>query len=158
MRFLVSLVVLLAACAAPPTSTGWQGPDVHLVDGKWIGKETPCSSAAEDLECRIVVEQALSLVPGIRDNVTKAARASLPTTFVMSNGEVRTGHFGGGLNSGEVVVLDLRDGTRRIVALTCYLPSQDGHLVLSMVECRPDGLEDWRDGAVPRYPEGTKFA
>jgi hypothetical protein len=161
MRFLVLPVLLLGACAPKPLAVvGWQDPDAHLVDGTWIGTETPCAASTDGLECRVVVDRALAtLGADVRANVTKAAMAALPTRFVMATGETRMGHIGGGITVGRAVVVDVADGTRRVVGLVCYLPyaGDSGGLVLSMVDCTWNALDDWRDGNVPRYPLGTKF-
>jgi hypothetical protein len=161
VRFFAAVILVLAACSpAPPAVVGWQDSGAHLVDGRWIATETPCAAANDRLECRIVVERALSTVPGsVAASVTKTARAALPYKFVTPSGDVRVGHVGGGIETGQVIVLDLADGTRRVVGLVCYLPySGDGsRLMVSMVTCRPDALDDWRDGNVPRYPEGAVF-
>jgi len=164
MRSLAALVLLLAACGSPPATPaepGWHGADVHLVDGRWIGTETACSAGTGGLECRVVVEQALATLPeNVRANVTKAAEVALPETFVLPTGEVRTPHLGGGIETGRAVVVDLADGTRRVVGLICYLPyAGDGSgLAVTMVTCSPNALDDWGDGNVPRsYPPGTKF-
>jgi hypothetical protein len=158
MRALLAFLLLVAACSSPPSVVGWSGSDVHLVDGRWIGTETPCAAGKEGLECRVVVEYALATVP--RNTVKKAALAALPTTFVMATGETRMGHLGGGIDTGRAVVLDLADGTRRVLGFVCYLPYPgDGSgLAISMVTCTWNALEDWRDGNVPpSYPPGTKF-
>jgi hypothetical protein len=157
MRFLVLLILLLAACTTPPAVVGWIGPDVHLVDATWIGTETPCAAGTDGLECRIVVENALAFID--RAKVTKAAVAALPTTFVMATGETRTPHLTGGLNTGRAVVIDLVDGSRRVIGLLCYLPyAGDGSgLSVSMVTCTPNALFDWRDWTVPRsFPPDWK--
>jgi hypothetical protein len=149
MRLLVLLTLLLAACTTAPAVVGWLGPDVHLVDGTWIGTETPCSAGTDGLECRVVVDHALAYID--RVTVTGAALAALPTTFVLPTGETRTPHLAGGLNSGRAVVIDLADGSRRVIGLLCYLPyaGDGGGLVVSMGTCTPNALFDWRDGAVP---------
>ncbi len=71
----------------------------------------------------------------------------------MSTGETRIPHLGGGLEGPEAVVLDLPDGTRRVVGLLCYLPYSGTPLQLQVarVECRTDPLDEWRDGNVPRF-------
>ena len=123
--------------------------------------ETPCAAGKDGLECRIAVEQALLTLPAnIAGKLTNASEAALPTTFVMPNGETRRGHLGGGIDTGRVVVVDLSDGTRRVVGLVCYLPYPgDGSgLAVSLVSCTTSPLDDWRDGnAPPSYPPGTEF-
>lgn len=158
MRVLIPFALLLAACSTPPSVVGWVGSDVHLVDGTWIGTETPCAPGKDGLECRVVVEYALAAVKDSK--VTKAALAALPSTFVLASGETRMGHIGGGIDTGRAVVLDFADGSRRVLGFVCYLPyaGDGGGLVVSMVTCTSNALDYWRDGnAPPPYPPGTKF-
>lgn len=160
MRSLAALVLLLAACSSPPPVPGWLGPDVHLVDGRWIGTEAACGASPEALECRTVVERALTtLAPDVRDKVTRAAFAALPTTFVTAAGETRLGRLAAGILSRRAVVVDLAGGARTVIGLWCYLPhSGDGsELVVSSVSCDTDPLDDWRDGHAPAPipPGGT---
>jgi hypothetical protein len=154
MRFLVALILLLAACTTPPAVVGWQDPDAHLVDGRWIGTETPCAAGKQGLECRVLVERASAMVGAdVRARVTRTAVAALPTKFILVTGEARIPHLGGGLNSPKAVVIDVADGTRLVVGLLCYMPyAGDGSgLAVSMVTCTWNPLDEWRDGTVPRY-------
>ncbi len=156
MRWLAAVALLLVACATPVVA-GWRGADIHLVDGRWIGTETPCAAGPSGLECRTVVDQALASIPVDARRNIKAARAALPTQFVMATGEIRIPHLGGGLDSAQAVVLDPPDGTRRVVGLVCYLPYSETPLQLEVarVTCRTNPLDEWRDGNVPRsYPPG----
>lgn len=159
MRSVAALVLMLAACGGPPPVPGWLGPDVHLVDGRWIGTETACGASAEALECRTVVEHGLAtLAPDVRSKVTRAAVAALPTTFVTATGETRLARLGAGIITTKAVVVDQVDGTRRVIGLWCYLPySGTGRLKVEMVSCDIAPLDDWRDGSAPAPipPGGT---
>jgi hypothetical protein len=157
MRVLALLVVLLAGCATQSFVAGWQGPDVHLVDGRWIGTEAPCAQGQGGLECRTVVDRALALVTAsVRVNVTRATRAAVLGSFVTPTGETRIAQFGG-LDRADVVVLDMADGSRRLVGLVCYLPYEGngGGLALEMVTCEANPLDNWRnaDGPPAHSPE-----
>lgn len=152
-----TFIMLLSACATPPVATGWQGEDVHLVDGTWIGRETACGAgdAYDDVLCRTVVELTMAaLPPDERIKVTKAVHAELPTTFVTAAGETRTGEVSVGIQTRTAVVVDLVDGARRVVGLVCYLPSSGtGSLSVANSTCELVPLEYWRDGnAPPKYP------
>ncbi len=154
---LATVIVLLSACASAPVVTGWQGEDVHLVDGTWIGTETDCGAGDEygDVKCRTVVELTMeALPPDERSMVTKAVQADLPTTFVTAAGDTVTASLTGGILSREAVVLDQVDGTRRVVGLWCYLPSSGtGRLSVRASTCELVPLEYWRDGnEPPQYP------
>lgn len=160
MRFLAALVLLIAACGSPPPVPGWQGVDVHLLDGRWIGTEAPCGTGDGGLECRTVVERAIAaLPPDVRIQLTRASLVELPTTFVTATGETRTARLVAGVDTRKAVVIDVAGGTRRVIGLWCYLPHfAGGGLALSMVGCTTDPLDYWRDGnAPPSYPPGTKF-
>jgi hypothetical protein len=159
---LTALVLLLTACGIGPAAAGWQGTDVHLVDGTWIGTETVCGDGDDAIECRAVVERAMAaLAPEVRPSVVRAALAALPTTFVTASGETRTARLSAGISTREAVVIDLAEGTRRVIGYWCYLPSTgDGDLVVESVTCEmnPSAIEYWRDGnAPPSFPPGTHF-
>jgi hypothetical protein len=72
----LAIVVVVGSCGAAGGGR-WQGADVHLVDGTWIGTEVECSDG--DSECQMVVELARRALPGeIRPNVTRTVLATLP--------------------------------------------------------------------------------
>ena len=152
-----ALILLLSVCATPPVATGWQGQNVHLVDGTWIGTETACGAGDEydDVECRTVVELTMeALPPDDRSKVTKAVHAELPTTFVTVGGETLTAEVTVGIATRTAIVVDLVDGGRRVIGLMCYLPSSGtGRLSVANSTCEIVPLEYWRDGnAPPKYP------
>ena len=144
---LVALTLLLAGCGA----SGWHGTDVHLVDGTWIGTETACGQGDDAFECRTIVERTMAaLTSDVRANVTKAVVADLPTTFVNFLGETHTAHLGVGIETREAVVIDLVDGTRRVIGLWCLLPtSAAGSFLAAEATCRISPLDYWRDGNDP---------
>jgi hypothetical protein len=159
MRFLVPLLLSLAACATPPPA-GWIGADVHLVDGTWIGTERECGRGEDEtaVECRFVVKEGLDEVPSdLRP--TKAVVATLPTAFGTAGGETVVVRAGAGLTTYMAVVIDLADGSRRVVGLGCYLPhaADDFRLVVDIANCEEYGLDRWRDGNPPTpYPPNVK--
>ena len=133
--------------------SGWRGENVHLVDGTWIGTETACG-AGDDYEaavCRTVVDLTLTaLPPHERSQVTKAAHAELPSTFVTAAGDTRTAELSVGIMTRTAVVVDLVDGSRRVIGLLCYLPSSGtGPLSVANSTCEIVPLEQWRDGNAP---------
>ncbi|MEO8570712.1 MAG: hypothetical protein ABI553_03345 [Chloroflexota bacterium] len=144
---LVTLSLLLAGCGA----SGWHGTDVHLVDGTWIGTETACGQGDDALECRTIVERTMAALPSdVRANVTKAVLADLPTTLVNFLGETHTAHLAVGIETRKAVVIDLVDGTRRVIGLWCMLPSSsDGTFLAAEATCRISPLDYWRDGNDP---------
>jgi hypothetical protein len=162
MRFLIPLVLLLAACnPAPPAVTGWLGSDVHLVDGRWIGTESPCATGTDGLECRTIVDRALTLLPDLRTRTTRAVLATLPTIYVTATGERRSARLGVGIMERRVVVADLTDGRRLVIGLLCHVTSQgneSGGATRDVDLCWIDALDDWRDGNAPAsLPPGAHF-
>lgn len=152
------LTLLVAACGSGATTGTWQGPDVHLVDGAWIGTEHSCGDAADDLECRTVVDRGRAALPlDVRDQVTKAVRADLPTTFVTSSGETWLVRLSVGIETRAAIVVDLAGGTRRVIGLHCYLPSTSaGAFADAMATCAVAPIDDWLDGhAPPTFPPLT---
>ena len=152
----IGLTALLALSACGPgTVPGWRGANVHVVDGTWIGTETACGAGDEALECRTIVELTMeALPPDVRTNARNAVQADLPTEFVTASGETRTARVAVGILTRTAVVLDLVDGTRRVIGLMCHLPSDGaGHLHVAWATCELVPLEYWRDGnAPPRFP------
>jgi hypothetical protein len=162
VRFLVPLLVVLAACAAPPPAVvGWQDPDAHLVDSRWIGAETSCAASFDPVACRILVGKAVLAVPSnLRVDTSKAVLASLPRSFRTANGEMVGVDAGWGITALSAVVFDVADGSRRVIGLACYLPYRDGgRLVEENVTCNVDALDSWSDRHDPTWaPPGKRFA
>jgi hypothetical protein len=162
LRFL-PMVLLVAACqfgaggrAGGPA--GWQGPEVHLVGGAWIGTEVAC--VADDLECKTVVDLTMkALEPSVRAKVTRAVLGTLPTEFVTSTGETRHARITAGIATRKAVVIDLAGGSRRVIGLWCHLPysGNGGGLIVRDARCDIAPLDDWLDGnAPPSYPPGVE--
>jgi hypothetical protein len=155
---LLPMIFVIAACAVGAAARpGWQGPEVHLVDGAWIGTEVAC--VADDLECKTVVDRTMkALQPDVRARVTRAALATLPTEFVTATGETRRAHVSAGIDTRKAVVIDLVDGSRRVIGLWCYLPyANGGGLIVRDATCDIAPLDYWLDGNVPpSYPPGVE--
>jgi hypothetical protein len=152
------VALLVAACGGGVTTGTWQGPDVHLVDGTWIGTEHTCGDGPDDLRCRTIVERAKAALPTeLRDKVTTVVLADLPTKFLTSGGEVRTGHIAVGIETLAAVVVNLTGGTRQVIGLHCYLPSDGaGKFEDAMSTCAVAPIDDWLDGQEPpTVPPGT---
>jgi hypothetical protein len=156
---LLPMIFVIAACAAGPAARpGWQGPEVHLVDGTWIGTEGAC--VADDTECRTVIDLTMkALQPDVRARVARAALATLPTEFVTATGEMRRARISAGIETRKAVVIDLAGGARRVIGLWCHLPyaGNGGGLIVRDASCDIAPLDDWLDGkAPPSDPPGIK--
>jgi hypothetical protein len=154
------LILLIAACGIGAVArAGWQGPEVHLVDGAWIGAEAAC--AADDLECKTVIDLTMkALEPSVRAKVTRAVLATIPTEFVTSPGETRHARITAGIATRKAVVIDLAGGSRRVIGLWCHLPysGNGGGLIVRDARCDIAPLDDWLDGNVPpSHPPGVEF-
>jgi hypothetical protein len=112
---LVALSAIVGACASE--SAGWAGDDVHSVDGYWLQREAACA----DLDCDGMVRAALIAVEDpAGSTVTKAATAQWPRAYRDGHGgTVLMGGSGGVQMSWSAVVLDLADGSRRVVPVRC---------------------------------------
>jgi hypothetical protein len=85
--------------------------------------------------------------------------AALPTLFRTASGDEVVVAPGAGLTTLKAVVIDLADGSRRVIGLACYLPSfADGlGFALAMATCEESRLDRWRDGNSPTpYPPNVK--
>jgi hypothetical protein len=157
MRFLLAAVLAIAslvvAVGCGTAGPGWQGTGVHLIDGVWIGTERDCRPADDDRTCRAVIAEAMRVIGRVeRSKVVRAQLAELPTTFATASGETRTARVAAGIMARTAVVLDLADGSRRVVGLWCH--------AISVPTCELDvtALEYWIDGAIPpSYPPGAVF-
>jgi hypothetical protein len=151
LAIVVPSLAFALACQSGMGVAGWRGPDVHLVDGTWIGTETACGDSADDLECRVVVGEGLQALPAdVRGRVTRAALAALPTEYVTASGEKRTARLTRGIETLKAIVVDLSEGRRRVIGLSCYLPHDSrGSLAVGHVTCAILPLEYWLDGNAP---------
>ncbi|HYH92224.1 MAG TPA: hypothetical protein VD763_03610 [Candidatus Saccharimonadales bacterium] len=119
------LVLALAGIATyqvvRPRST-WVDPATHVVDGYWVGPEAGCDTGASEPTCRVAVETAIAHVadtePSLAtDRATLTQRAGM---FYDRTGE-RAGilQTTGGFRHPVLVIVELSDGGRRLVGLTC---------------------------------------
>jgi hypothetical protein len=137
---------------------GWQGQDVHLVDNVWIGMERTCGQGREDLGCRRIVDYGVSFAKADGLSVASAALAALPTSFVTASGEERTARLELGVMTREAVVVDLTNGTRRVIGMMCARWLEAGADYPLENACVVSPLDWWVPGnAPPYYPPGTKF-
>jgi hypothetical protein len=150
------LAAAFASCGAPTGRGQWQGTDIHLVDGTWLDRESTCDDG--NVECTTVVGLGLqTLPPDLRSRVVGARVAALPTSYKTVDGQIWNAHMGGGILEYRAMVVDLADGSRRVVGLLCHLPYRD-RLIVRDATCAPAALDQWLDGHLPETPPpGQEF-
>ena len=110
---------------------GWSDPAAHVVDGVWLGAETPCQLETEQ-ECSLPLDAALARVAVISPGATvTSASVAQPV------GAYRDGQGG--------TVLATTGGwvTYRIALLALA----DGRLLMVGVHCEP--LREFDAGSIP---------
>lgn len=114
---------LLASCAIG--APRWTTPGAHVVDGYWLGEETPCPSAGRDPKAclhavPLVVEALLLEEP---DAVVVGTWTAQRTEYWLdAEGQqqfIMSTRVGGEL----AVVLELADGRRRVFGAMCPMTS-----------------------------------
>jgi hypothetical protein len=135
-------VALVASCSPAVVSPdGWWDPGVHAVDGYWVTEERPCVVGVE-WGCEFMRDTALAVIqerePGaIVDRIVTAGWPSMRE----ANQQAFT--FAG-LTTPRFVIVDLADGSRRVVGLMCGALSHDGGF--QRLGCIPDDLSMFRVG------------
>jgi hypothetical protein len=117
-RVLAGLAVSLSAAAltacSTPTTPHWTDDGVHVVDGYWITAERPCEITTEGCLAAVRAAEVSMDIPA--EEVTGAATARIPNHWVRADGKpaiiLATGER-------EFVILDLADGTRRVIVYGC---------------------------------------
>jgi hypothetical protein len=122
----VALLTSLGACAAP-TTPRWIDDGVHAVDGYWILTERTCHLASSDA-CVTAVRVAVSALDIDPTTIVKTATAGLPRSWVRSDGRV-VGILPNSTGPQLFAVLDLADGSRRVIAVSCAgIPNPEGSM------------------------------
>ncbi len=114
---LAAIVVVAAACSEPG---GWVGEDPHVVEGNWVLAESSCDRAP-GAECTVAVDEAIAGSGIAEAVVTKASTAEWPTGYRDGGGRTVLATTGG-IAHFSAVVLDLVDGSRRLVNVLCGGP------------------------------------
>ena len=137
------LLGILAGCSAP-SSPHWADAGVHIVDGYWILGEKPCDLASSD-PCVVAVETAEAKMAIDPKAVVRGATAGLPRTWVRADGQEEVVLESTSGSGSEFVVLDLVDGSRRVIAFGCLgVPNPDGSTT-----CLAYPLDEYRLGNTP---------
>jgi hypothetical protein len=137
------LLAILAGCSTP-TSPRWADDGIHIVDGYWILAEKPCDLASSD-PCVVAVDTAEIEMAIDPKTVVRGATAGLPHKWVRSDGQEMTVIEGTSGTPSQFVVVDLADGSRRVIAFGCLgVPSPDGSTT-----CLAYPLDRYRVGNIP---------
>jgi hypothetical protein len=134
-------IALAAGACASQVTPRWVDVGVHPVDGYWILAEQPCDGAAD--ACGDVVRAAVPALGVDPKTIVRSWTAGLPVEWMRSDGRVASVLFN---TSGfeQFVVLDLADGSRRVIGVGCGMPNPDGS-----ARCLPSSLESYRVGLQP---------
>ena len=160
LAILLATVHIVSGCASGPA--GWLDADVHVVDGYWVGAESECQ--LDDRVCEIIIGEAVRTLEAAIPVVVVAdtSIAAVPGAYRMATGETAATEAAAGILTRTFVMLDLVDGSRHVVPLVCYRPTDGegrpayfpangpGPLIVP-AECssRDDIFETWRVGSEP---------
>ena len=140
----------VAGCGVPPGRGEWQGIDIHLVDRTWLDRESNCGD--QNLECSTVRGLGLqTLAPDLRSRIVASRVAALPVRYLTVDGQIWNARMGAGIEEYRAIVLDLTDGSRRVIGLICHLPYRDT-LIVRDAQCAPAPLDQWLYGHLPETP------
>jgi hypothetical protein len=116
-----ALAFAIAIACAVPTTPHWSDDGVHVVDGTWIVAEHPCATTAGD--CLAAVRAAEGSMDIAPDRVVRAATAGIPNHWTRADGQTIIVLA---TTQRDFVVLDLADGSRRVIIYGCGGVSVDG--------------------------------
>jgi hypothetical protein len=142
--WLVVLLLVIAGCTPSTTANpdGWRDDGVQAIDGYWVIPGEPCDAVA-DRYCRMQVEAAVAALharePGAP--IVQVATAGYPR---LREPDTVTFAFAG-LQTPRFLVVDLADGTRRVVPLMCGVIHQPADRQ-PIEGCVPAELELFRVG------------
>jgi hypothetical protein len=146
----LAIVVVVAACGTGHESPHWVGDGLHVVDGHWMLAELPCGSSAPN-ECDVAMRSARAALGIAAASVTRGAIATPPSSWVGADGQLILGAFAG-LAQPWFAILDLADGTRRVVGLSCTGTLTDGTgALVSLPMCQPFAMDRYREGNAPSF-------
>jgi hypothetical protein len=109
----VLLGALVAACSGP-TTPHWADDGAHVVDGYWILAEHPCKIETDGCLAAVTAAEANMGIPSTA--VARAALAGIPHRWTRADGQTVIILAS---TQRDFVVLDLVDGTRRVIVYGC---------------------------------------
>jgi hypothetical protein len=134
------IAMSLTACSTQaPNPDGWWDEGVHAVDGYWVTAEAACPGVDTFCQHAIVVAKATFEKNEPESIVTTASIAGYPRC---RGSRPNVGCFiFAGLTTPRIVILDLQDGTRRVVTLSCGAFDSGGRF-----DCMPQRYDFMRVG------------
>lgn len=142
VRRSLSILTLLAWVLTACTNGGhWLGDGVEAVDGFWVMDARPC----DDIWC-LPAREAAQVAIGDPDGakISKASTAEWTRDYVFDDGRRNLSTTSGAIGVTMFpLILDLTDGTRRLVPLVCA-KTETVPMVLS--DCDVDDNGHWYNG------------
>lgn len=116
-----ALLLLVSACSEPG---GWVGDDPHVVEGSWVLAEVPCDRAP-GADCTIAVGAAIAGSDLDDAEIVGASTAVWPGGYRDGGGRTILATTGG-LVHPSAVILEVANGSRRLVNVLCGGPVTTG--------------------------------
>jgi hypothetical protein len=137
-----AIATVLAGCTSAPNRDGWWDEGIHEVDGYWITTEHPCSPE-DDEGCQVAIDAAIAILRAREPDavVTGAVAAGYPTRRGDDSAEITINI--GGLQQPRFMILNLADGSRRTIGLSCG-PGTSPAGTYPVYACEESEGELWR--------------
>jgi len=139
---IVATTLMIGCGPSAPNRDGWWDAGVHEVDGYWVTEEHPCAPQGPE-DCGAALEAATAILrsdePGAR--ITTAAMAGYPKARGEGPNEITINIAG--LYEPAFMILDLADGSRRTIALSCG-PGTSAAGVYPVMVCEEQDVPLWR--------------
>ena len=139
-------IVALAMTGSLDTAGHWVGEGIHVVDDFVMTTERPCDPASPS-ECVIAVRAAQDRL-GVDPGQVKAVAIADGPDWADHDDRTAILHLVSG-GSLEFVILDLVDGSRRAVEITCWSPGNPIAPAVTVETCQAVPSDFWRVGHVP---------
>lgn len=134
-RLFGALILVVAACSSSPH---WVGDCVEAIDGYWVQRVGPCDVAGCDEAVRAAL---LAIGDPTGAIVAKVSQADWTGPYDDGDGSVIVQMISPPIGIVfPVMVLDLADGTRRVVPLLCELA--DGTASSPWARCASGGVDN----------------
>jgi hypothetical protein len=144
----IAVVVAVALFAAVPRSR-WEDPDAHVVDGYWLDAETVCPFEQPTVCVRRIdaaIESLTEREPAARVVATRLAE---PANAYFDGSGKATILWASGCCSYHVAILEVADGTCRLIGVTCGPSSTDDGGAVERCFVQGDQIAATRVGQEP---------